>query len=139
MPAALEDAMRRLDDLVVQARVLERETALGADHAERLSQIAALKTETEEKIATLRARWDKERDLVNRIREVRTKLESAPDPALSAELAKLNAELETVQGETPLIRVCVDAQIIGDVISGWTGIPGGQDAEGRNRHRAQAA
>ncbi len=126
MPAALEDAMRQLDDLVVQARVLDRETALGADHAERLGQIATLKTETEGKIAGLRARWDTERELVNRIREVRAKLESAPDPALSTELAKLNAELETVQGETPLIRVCVDAQIIGDVISGWTGIPVGK-------------
>jgi type VI secretion system protein VasG len=126
MPAPLEDAMRLLDDLVVQARVLERETALGADHAERLSQIATQKTETEARIATLRARWDKERDLVNRIREVRAKLESAPDPALSTELARLNVELDAVQGETPLIRVCVDAQIIGDVISGWTGIPVGK-------------
>jgi len=31
-----------------------------------------------------------------------------------------------LQGETGLIRVCVDAQIVGEVISGWTGIPAGK-------------
>jgi type VI secretion system protein VasG len=31
-----------------------------------------------------------------------------------------------MQGETPLLRVCVDAQIIGEVVSAWTGIPVGK-------------
>jgi type VI secretion system protein VasG len=31
-----------------------------------------------------------------------------------------------VQGETALTQVCVDAQIVGQVISGWTGIPLGK-------------
>ncbi len=35
-PAAIEDATREIDDYTVQARVLKREAALGADHAERL-------------------------------------------------------------------------------------------------------
>jgi type VI secretion system protein VasG len=46
--------------------------------------------------------------------------------ALRSELASLNAELEAHQGETPLMRVCVDAHIVGDVVSGWTGIPIGK-------------
>ena len=37
-PPAIEDATRTLDDLAVQTRVLEREAALGADHAERLAE-----------------------------------------------------------------------------------------------------
>jgi type VI secretion system protein VasG len=41
-------------------------------------------------------------------------------------LAKLNTDLETLQGETPLVRVCVDQGIIGEVVSGWTGIPVGK-------------
>src|SRR2546426_542802 len=32
IPASLEDAMRTVDDIAVQTRVLERETAVGADH-----------------------------------------------------------------------------------------------------------
>jgi type VI secretion system protein VasG len=38
----------------------------------------------------------------------------------------LENELSALQGETGLIRVCVDAQIVGEVISGWTGIPVGK-------------
>ena len=36
------------------------------------------------------------------------------------------AALDLLQGETPLIRVCVDGQTVGEVISGWTGIPVGK-------------
>ena len=31
-----------------------------------------------------------------------------------------------LQGETPLVRVCVDAGMVGEVISSWTGIPAGK-------------
>ncbi len=46
--------------------------------------------------------------------------------ALRAELACLNEELEKVQGETPMMQVCVTSQSIAEVISGWTGIPVGK-------------
>jgi type VI secretion system protein VasG len=146
-PPAIEDATRNIEDLTVQGRILERESALGADHRDRLSDIARNRAEAESHLKTLSERWEKERELVNHIREVRKQLEeitikasqpdskatngaaakAAPDPEpLRAELAKLNTELETMQGETPLMRVCVDAQIIGEVVSGWTGIPVGK-------------
>jgi type VI secretion system protein VasG len=146
-PPSIEYATRTLDDLDVQTRVLERETQLGADHQERLGEIAKQRKEVESQLADLRARWDKERDLVTRIREIRSKLEepqvppvaaaggnpggTAVQPAIDAdalrkELAGLNADLEALQGETPMIRVAVDAQIVGEVISGWTGIPVGK-------------
>jgi type VI secretion system protein VasG len=146
---------------------LERESAVGVDHAERLSDIATQKTEVQDRLSTLRTRWDKERDLVARIRDLRAQLEggapgrdessargngsgSAPPAAgpisnattqpsavagvmtvaspveLRSELAKLEAELSGLQGEAGLIRVCVDAQIVGEVISAWTGIPVGK-------------
>jgi type VI secretion system protein VasG len=156
IPAAIEDSRRTLDDLAVQTRVLEREQAVGADHSERLAAIAEKKAATEEHLAALNARWEKESALISRVRDIRTQLETAhaaastiqsppqassrqpapqapgqpPPPidtqALRAELAKLNADLEELQGETPLIRVCVDAQIVGEVISAWTGIPVGK-------------
>ena len=133
-PPPIEDAHRTLDDIAVQTRVLDREVALGADHSERLSELAAQKKATEESLAGLQARYDKELALVNQIREIRGKLEEAhaagatsPEAVdLRAQLAKLNSDLETMQGETPLVRVCVDQQIIGEVVSGWTGIPVGK-------------
>ena len=129
VPAAMEDAMRQIDDLTVQERVLMRETAVGTNHQERLDGIATLKKSTEERLATLKTRFEKERDLVNRIRDLRGKIEETSDgtaDALRADLAQLNTELDTLQGETPMIRVCVDGQIVGEVISAWTGIPAGK-------------
>ena len=37
IPPAVEDATRRIDDLKVQKQILERETTVGEDHAERLA------------------------------------------------------------------------------------------------------
>jgi type VI secretion system protein VasG len=148
-PPLIEDAMRQVDDLDVQQRVLERETAVGVDHSERLANIAKQRTEVAAHLKTLEERRGKELSLVTRIRDIRTQLEVAVAPALTtpaamsasagtaaqpatdatalrAELEKLNAELDALQGDSPLMRVCVDAQIVGEVISAWTGIPVGK-------------
>jgi len=175
-PAAIEDAVRQLDDLAVQQRILERETATGADHRERLKEIATRSADIESRLSTLRIRFGKERDLVTTIRDLRSQLEGAVasqngkggigaaspeipgvaadapvtataaaaevssatataveeaakpvDPAeLRAKLVPAEAELAALQGETPMIRVAVDAQIVGEVISAWTGIPVGK-------------
>ena len=45
---------------------------------------------------------------------------------LRKELDAKNAELKTLQGENPLMQVCVDSQTIAEVVSGWTGIPIGK-------------
>jgi type VI secretion system protein VasG len=135
VPPAIEDAHRTLDDIAVQTRVLAREVAVGADHSERLAALEAQKKATEERLASLKARYEKELALVNQIREIRGKLEEAhaagsaqgaTESALRADLARLNADLDAMQGETPLIRVCVDQGIVGEVVSGWTGIPVGK-------------
>ncbi|HEY6331910.1 MAG TPA: type VI secretion system ATPase TssH, partial [Blastocatellia bacterium] len=46
--------------------------------------------------------------------------------ALRNELSSLNARLEELQGETPLVQACVTSQTIAEVVSGWTGIPVGR-------------
>ena len=154
-PPAIEDATRQLEDLAVQSRVLEREEVTGADHAERLRAIAERRETVSARLSGLMARWNQERDLVARMRGLRERLEAsagngrgahpddngaaAPanadgaheadlvDPAtMRDELAALTSELEGIQGETPLVRVCVDASIVGEVISGWTGVPVGK-------------
>ncbi len=141
-PAPIEDATRHLDSLEVQERVLTREAAAGADHAERLAEIAKRKAEVQAQLASLQEKWKAIHALVVKIRELRTKLEAtalaagaaaAQSPSGSAEatpareeMASLQSELDRIQGENPLMRVCVDAQIIGEVISGWTGIPVGR-------------
>jgi type VI secretion system protein VasG len=172
-PPAIEDSVRQIDDLAVQQRILERESIVGADHRERLQEIATKSTEIESRLAGLRTRFEKERDLVTTIRDLRSQLESAaasengnssarseipgvtadagttpaatasaaasstataveeaPKPvdvaAVRVELAQAEADLAALQGEAPMIRVAVDAQIVGEVISAWTGIPVGK-------------
>ncbi|MFZ1138268.1 MAG: type VI secretion system ATPase TssH [Candidatus Sulfotelmatobacter sp.] len=176
-PPAIEDSVRQIDDFAVQKRILERESAVGTDHRERLAEIVTKSAEIESRLAGLRTRFVKERDLVTTIRDLRAQLENAvasqngnagaarteipgvaadagspaagataPAVATSsatataveeapktldvaavrAQLAQAEAELAALQGETPMIRVAVDAQIVGEVISAWTGIPVGK-------------
>ena len=175
-PPAIEDSVRQIDDLAVQKRILEREAAVGTDHRERLQEIATKSSEIESRLMGLRTRFEKERDLVTTIRDLRGQLEGAaaqnehgsapgssteirgvapdaaspaatapaavassatataveepPKPvdlaAVRAQLAQAESELAGLQGESPMIRVAVDAQIVGEVISAWTGIPVGK-------------
>jgi type VI secretion system protein VasG len=152
-PGPIEDAIRQIDDLTVQERVLRRELAVGHDHSERVEEIVAKKAALEAQLASMNEKWEKVKGLVARIRELRSQLEAtAPgavaggaqaaaagagaavaEPVVAAdaeasrsELASLVAELDTTQGETSLMRVTVDQQIVGEVISGWTGIPIGK-------------
>src|SRR5579864_8056192 len=176
-PPAIEDSVRQIDDLAVQQRILERESVVGADHRERLVEIATKSREIESRLSGLRTRFEKERDLVTTIRDLRSRIEgavassnggsgvlnsseipgvaadagtapavaSAPAASSSAtavaveeapktldvtgmraQLAQAEADLASLQGETPMIRVAVDAQIVGEVISAWTGIPVGK-------------
>ncbi len=128
MPPAIEDAQRQIDDLDLQERVLTREAAAGSDHAERLEQIKTSRAEVSGQLATLKERFDKEAELVTRIRHIRGQLEegSGDQVALRTELDGLTTELAGLQGENPLMRVCMDGQIVGEVVSAWTGIPTGK-------------
>ncbi len=45
---------------------------------------------------------------------------------LLAEFAEHSSRLAKLQGDSPLMHVCVDSQAIAEVVSGWTGIPVGR-------------
>jgi type VI secretion system protein VasG len=45
---------------------------------------------------------------------------------LRGELEQLSAQLKSIQGENPLLQVCVDGQAIAEVVANWTGIPVGR-------------
>ncbi|HEX8499170.1 MAG TPA: type VI secretion system ATPase TssH [Pyrinomonadaceae bacterium] len=154
-PPAVEDAQRRLEQLAVEIDALTREAATGGDYSARLEELTAARSAEEERLSRLNAQWERERELVARLRAVRAELEAriepgapgvpasaearpaadagaqgeavAPDAdALRAELGRLNGELREVQGETPLMQPHVNSQTIAEVISGWTGIPVGR-------------
>ncbi len=151
-PAPVEDAQKRIVEINNEIDALEREAMTGADHRERLEERRAVRQEIDGRLAKLLEQWDREKELVAKIREVRGKLEAlapgagkaqggvrktgavpkhpAGEPAdvekLRAELASLSADLAKLQGETPLMQAVVNSQTIAEIISGWTGIPVGK-------------
>jgi type VI secretion system protein VasG len=138
VPPAVEDCRREIEHLTVEIGILEREGATGARHDERLAEKIAARADAEARLAALEARWEQERRLIGEIRTIRDQMEAAhaarkggngsgpEDPALAAALEAKTAELRALQGESPLMQVCVDAQTIAEVIAGWTGIPVGK-------------
>jgi type VI secretion system protein VasG len=140
-PAALEDCQRELDQLEVEIGILNRETAVGMDHGERLTELAAQKTAAEQRKVELDKRWEEEKKLVEKIQELREKLEGHLNAGDDKAKEKLKPEderkcreelvgqekvLTKLQGETPLVHSVVDSQSIAEVVSGWTGIPVGK-------------
>jgi type VI secretion system protein VasG len=141
IPPQIEDCERRITQTGIQIESLKREEIAGAFHAETINRLDEQKEKAEAELEQLKERWNKESALVLRLRTIREQLETqeattnagekkklGPEEAaaLRREMSGLNAELAKVQGENPLMQVCVDSQTVAEVISGWTGIPVGK-------------
>jgi type VI secretion system protein VasG len=86
-----------------------------------------------ERLAGLEQRWAEERELVDRILELRRQLRDEVETAEPAtreerltELRGLHSKLTHAQGESPLILPSVDAQAVASVVADWTGVPVGR-------------
>lgn len=127
VPGAVEDERRRVEELRTEIEVLQRETVDGADHSERLDRVTGELAKASEALAADEARWITEQDLVEKIHELRRQLhnnaEAADAEPLRARLNQLDNELDALQGDSPLLSVCVDGQSVSAVVSAWTGIP----------------
>ncbi|MDD4789520.1 MAG: type VI secretion system ATPase TssH, partial [Pirellulales bacterium] len=55
-----------------------------------------------------------------------TELAAQRPEELRKEFQQLSRQLAQLQGDAPLMHVCVDSQAIAEVVSGWTGIPVGR-------------
>jgi type VI secretion system protein VasG len=145
-PAEIEDLRRRIEQLQVNIDILTRELATGGAHDEKIAELAQAHADAVAKLAANEEQWEKEKDLVGRMRGIRRQLEGVPGDeeegddaapavaeltdaersALKAQLGELDAALSAVQGENPLMHVCVDGQAIGEIVASWTGIPVGR-------------
>src|SRR6266542_3574634 len=74
-PSVVEDSQRRIEQLSVEMRTLEREAITGASHQERIEEIQAARKTEKEKLAGLKVQWEKERGIIDQIRDIRTQLE----------------------------------------------------------------
>lgn len=152
-PPALELARETIAALEAERESIERETSWGADGQAR-SKAVAERLELERASAdALDARWQRERALVDTIRELHRRLcdvsetveaveavvlgdadrneTTAPHTAHAqqealAALERAERELRTCQGDAPLVMACVDRHAVAAVVQDWTGIPVGR-------------
>jgi len=82
-PPAVEDCQRRIDHLDITVEILEREAAIGADHREALTRLHQEKRDAEAEMEMLRKRWQTERQLVQSIQALRSKLDAGSAAAVA--------------------------------------------------------
>lgn len=134
-PGAIEDGQRTIDQLNVEINILKREQVTGADHSATIALREEEKAKAEASLAAMKERWETEKGLVRDLHKLRGEIETQrvsekPDDGeiarLRTELDKVDADLKTLQGETPLVFDVVDRNAVADVVGTWTGIPVGR-------------
>ena len=75
-PSAVEDSERRIVQLTVEMDALQRESVTGTDHRERIEELKIAKASEEERHTLLKEQWNKERAVIDQIRDIRTQLEA---------------------------------------------------------------
>ncbi|ACB36336.1 type VI secretion ATPase, ClpV1 family [Leptothrix cholodnii SP-6] len=157
-PAEVDDTRKRIEALETELGIIGRERAIGIDVLEREADASRLLADERERLALLDQRWAEEKTLVDELLALRAKLrggvrpvegtgseleaavapvaEGVAEPGLSegeradalARLREVQAQLATLQGESPLILPTVDYQAVASVVGDWTGIPVGRMA-----------
>lgn len=138
VPEELDEISRRMKQLEIEREAIKRD---GKETGELDKEIAEL----DEKERSFKAKWENEKELVNKIQENKLQIEQLKFEAEKAEregdygkvaeirygrLQSLEAEIENIQkqlqhtqGSEALVKEVVDADDIADVVSRWTGIP----------------
>ncbi|GIV60314.1 MAG: ClpV1 family T6SS ATPase [Rhodothermaceae bacterium] len=132
-PGAIDDLERRLQYLDLKLRAIERDLRGGVRSDEQvLEELNEEKRRLEERLEQLNARWQQERELVEQIvrRREALRAHTGDGRELRAEIARLQRELETLQGESPLLFAEVNTRVVAQVVADWTGIPAGAMEKG---------
>ncbi len=150
MPTEIDELERRTTQLEIEKQALQKEKDAGAkgqlDKVTR--EIAELKSQSD----TLKARWKKEKDVIDRIRKAKAEMDKARseeeryeregklDRVAEIRYGKLkelertveteNARLAEVQKQGKMLKEEVDEEDIAEVVSKWTGIPVSKLMEG---------
>lgn len=131
LPAAIEDARGNLDALEVELRMLHKAATIGADVTDKTQALQDRKQSGQTELDALEHRYQQEKQLIERILELRHQLKSLPQedadrPGLLEEQGALLTALQSTQGDDPLLQAAVDVQTVRAVLSDWTAIPVGR-------------
>lgn len=142
-PDVIEDLERSMQALKREKNALERDRMHGLAIDEyRPAQIEQSLTSLSGRLEKLQERWRMESRAVRKLLDARKKLSTAASggveeqarKSLQRSLAAAMNELADIQGESPLMRVDVDPDVVAKVVSDWTGIPLGRVLRDQTRN-----
>jgi len=142
-PEQIDVLERRKRQLEIEIKALDRERDPATKGKKR--EIEEEVKRVDQELAKLRVHWEKERDLIHKIRQTKERVEQlkleeqraerAGDlgrvaeirygsiAGLEKELEKLSGELAKLQKDLKILKEEVDAEDIASVVARWTGIP----------------
>jgi len=140
VPEELDEITRRLKQLEIERAAIKRE-----NDTVKLKQLNAEIEDLQKQEKAIREKWESEKNLVSRIQQDKQSIEQLKIEADNAErdgnygrvaeirygklkeleqdIAKIQEELHSKQGDSALVKEEVTADDIAEVVSRWTGIP----------------
>ena len=147
VPEELDEIMRRLAQLEIEREAISRETRDSRESREssKLEQLDREIAELKEQETQFRAKWEGERQLINKIQQDKQEMENLRLEADRAEregdygkvaeiryskiktleddIKSIQSQLASAQDGNAMVREEVTADDIAEVVSRWTGIP----------------
>ncbi|WP_432125600.1 ATP-dependent chaperone ClpB [Streptomyces sp. bgisy082] len=153
-PVEIDELQRSVDRLRMEELALKNET--DAASKQRLEKLRRDLADREEELRGLTARWEKEKQSLNRVGELKERLDEARGraeraqrdgdfdtaskllygeiPALERELEEASeAEARQESSKDTMVKEEVGPDDIADVVGSWTGIPAGRLLEGETQ------
>ncbi|UWE13211.1 ATP-dependent chaperone ClpB [Actinacidiphila bryophytorum] len=152
-PVEIDELQRAVDRLRMEEMALKNETDPAS--VQRLEKLRKDLADREEDLRGLTARWEKEKQGLNRVGELKehlddidtridraqrdgdfetaSKLLYAEKPKLEAELEEATREEQQAASQETMVKEEVGPDDIADVVAAWTGIPAGRLLEGETQ------
>ncbi|MBM3285024.1 MAG: AAA family ATPase, partial [Candidatus Aminicenantes bacterium] len=150
MPEEIDELERRILQLEIERQALKKEKDPGSK--DRLEKISRELVGLREKSSALKARWQREKDLIEAMHKLKERqdalkieeqnaerrgdLEKAAEIRygklieIAKEMDKVTADLAAAQEKDKMLKEEVDEEDVAEVISRWTGIPVSRMLEG---------
>jgi len=145
-PVEIDELQRSVDQLHMEEMALAKET--DAASQDRLARLRAELADLTEQLNALNARWEQEKSGLNRVGELKERLDGLRGQAeraerdgdfetasrlLYGEIPVLEKELAAASAESVddvMVKEQVTADDVADVVAAWTGIPAGRLLQG---------
>ena len=140
LPEELDEKTRRLAQLEIEREAIKRE-----NDEEKLAQLKKDIAELQQEVSEYKSKWQREKELVNKIQQNKQQIENLKFEAeraeregnygkvaeirygklkaLHDEIAQIQGQLHSVQGAETMVKEEVTEDDIAEVVSRWTGIP----------------